>query len=142
MKAYMDSDKLLPHLVEDDIISIQKALESSVWVRAKTTFVTSQQKLSCAACKNFHKAVNTDIVWEIRCPSCKEDTEVEVRCKISIMLEDGTSSYHDVMFSLEAEKLIPFTALQLKDADENGQTSTDANRIRETDGSMPQRNEK
>ncbi|KAL3500302.1 hypothetical protein ACH5RR_039395 [Cinchona calisaya] len=35
------------------------------------------------------------------------------------MLEDGTSSLHTVIFSLDVEKLIPFTALQLKDDDEN-----------------------
>ncbi|KAL3520298.1 hypothetical protein ACH5RR_018447 [Cinchona calisaya] len=116
MKTYMDSDKLLPPLVQEDIISIEKALiifekESAVWVRAKTNFVPNQQRLWYTVCKNCHKAVNVDIDWDITCPSSKEDSKVEVRFRLGIMLDDGTSKLHAVIFSLDAEKLIPFTAL-------------------------------
>ncbi|XP_071939499.1 uncharacterized protein [Coffea arabica] len=51
-------------------------------------------------CANCHKIVNADIDWIIHCPSCKQQSEVELR-------ED-------------AEKLIEFTPLQLKQAQEDG----------------------
>ncbi|KAL3527796.1 hypothetical protein ACH5RR_012452 [Cinchona calisaya] len=95
--------------------------ESAVCVRAKTKFVPKQQRLWYTACKNYHKAINADIDWDITCPSCKENSKVEVRSRLGIMLEDGTSKLHAVIFSPDAEMLIIFTALELKEADENMQ---------------------
>ncbi|KAL3500536.1 hypothetical protein ACH5RR_039629 [Cinchona calisaya] len=124
MKTYMDSDKLLPSPAEKDIISIEKALiiferESTIWVRVKANFVPNKQRLWYIACKNCHKVVNGNIDWEITCLSCKEDSKVEVRSRLGIMLDDGTSKIHAVIFSLDAGKLISFTTLQLKEVDEN-----------------------
>ncbi|KAL3508865.1 hypothetical protein ACH5RR_028266 [Cinchona calisaya] len=78
-------------------------------------------------CKNCNKVVKVDIDREIRCPFCKENTKVEVKCRIGIMLEDGTSSLHAVKFSPDVEKLIPFTTLQLKDANKNATAAATVN---------------
>ncbi|KAL3536627.1 hypothetical protein ACH5RR_005088 [Cinchona calisaya] len=128
MKAFIDSDILLPPPAGDDIITTEKALvifekESAVWVGAKTSFIPGNQRLWYTACNNCHKSVNADIDWEITCPSCKDITKVEVRCCMPVLLKDGIASLNTII--LAAEKIIPFSVLQLKEANES-ETPIDA----------------
>ncbi|XP_027185453.1 uncharacterized protein LOC113783503 [Coffea eugenioides] len=52
----------------------------------------------------------------MRCPSCKEESRVVARTRVGIAVDDGTGSINTVIFGLDAEKLIPFTALQFWEA--------------------------
>ncbi|XP_071939498.1 uncharacterized protein [Coffea arabica] len=71
-------------------------------------------------CANCHKIVNADIDWIIHCPSCKQQSEVELRARIPIIITDASCSIHCIISREDAEKLIEFTPLQLKQAQEDG----------------------
>ncbi|XP_071927789.1 uncharacterized protein [Coffea arabica] len=92
----------------------------TAWIRGNTSLAVEQRSFWYAACSNCQKAVDANLEWIIRCPSCREESVVEARCRIGIIIDDGTSSIYAVVFGTDAEKLIPFTAVQLSEADEHG----------------------
>ncbi|XP_071911901.1 replication protein A 70 kDa DNA-binding subunit B-like isoform X2 [Coffea arabica] len=123
--SYKDSTKLLPPPKNNDIISIENAVSmlknvKTAWIRGNTSFAAEQRSFWYAACSNCQKAVDANFEWIIRCPSCREESAVEARCRIEIIIDDGTSSIYAVVFGTDAEKLIPFTAVQLSEVDEHG----------------------
>ncbi|XP_027168908.1 replication protein A 70 kDa DNA-binding subunit B-like isoform X1 [Coffea eugenioides] len=119
--AYKDSSKLLPPPSADDIISVANAFNTlkdvkTAWITGKISLSPGQQKFWFEACENCQKAINVDVGWVMRCPSCKEESKVVARTRVGIAVDDGTGSINTVIFGPDAEKLIPFTALQLWEA--------------------------
>ncbi|XP_027113620.1 replication protein A 70 kDa DNA-binding subunit B-like [Coffea arabica] len=119
--TYKDSSKLLPPPSANDMISVANALNTlkdvkTSWITGKISLIPGQQKFWFEACENCQKAINVDVGWVMRCSSCKEESKVVARTRIGITVDDGTGSINIVIFDLDAEKLIPFTALQFWEA--------------------------
>ncbi|XP_027149446.1 uncharacterized protein LOC113760648 isoform X1 [Coffea eugenioides] len=119
--AYKDSSKLLPPPSSKDIISVANALNTlkdvkTAWITGKISLSPGQQKFWFEACENCQKSINVDVGWVMRCSSCKEESKVIARTRVGIAVDDGTGSINTVIFGLDAEKLIPFTALQFWEA--------------------------
>nr|XP_027076920.1 replication protein A 70 kDa DNA-binding subunit B-like [Coffea arabica] len=119
--AYKDSSKLLPPSSTNEMISVANALNTlkdvkTAWITGKTSLTPGQQKFWFETCENCQKAINVDVGWVMRCPSCKEESKVVAKTRIGITVDDGTGSINTVIFGLDAEKFIPFTALQFWEA--------------------------
>ncbi|XP_071922720.1 uncharacterized protein [Coffea arabica] len=83
-KTYSDANCLLPPPNEEDIkaISTFQALfpiQKAAWVQGTVKLAYGFTKYWTTACVNCHKIVNVDIDWIIHCPSCKQQSEVELR---------------------------------------------------------------
>ncbi|XP_071927037.1 replication protein A 70 kDa DNA-binding subunit D-like isoform X1 [Coffea arabica] len=83
-KTYSDANCLLPPPNEEDIkaISTFQALflvQKTAWVQGTVKLAYGFTKYWITACVNCHKIVNADIDWIIHCPSCKQQSEVELR---------------------------------------------------------------
>ncbi|KAK6915297.1 Enolase, C-terminal TIM barrel domain [Dillenia turbinata] len=63
--------------------------------------------------------VDVDIDWVITCPACSEKSEVEVRCRILIALTDSTATLTTTISGQDAKKFIPYTAIELKQAEKD-----------------------
>lgn len=49
----------------------------TTWIKGKTKLISDQQRLWYTTCVNRQKSIHTDIEWPIRCPTCKEENQVE-----------------------------------------------------------------
>ncbi|XP_071937211.1 replication protein A 70 kDa DNA-binding subunit B-like [Coffea arabica] len=132
-KTYNDANCLLPPPNEEDIKAISNfqasfPVQKAAWVQGTVKLAYGFSKYWTTACANCHKIVNADIDWIIHCPSCKQQSEVELRARIPIIITDASSSIHCIISGEDAEKLIEFTPLQLKQAQEDGfQIDTELN---------------
>ncbi|CDP04345.1 unnamed protein product [Coffea canephora] len=107
--AFKDTSLLLPPRGPEFIKDIKTVLASF-----------DKQKCWHTVCANCHKNVDADIDWIITCPSCNESTSIQMSCRIGIKLTDETGKMNCTIYSPEVEKLIPYTAIQLRDAYETG----------------------
>ena len=53
--------------------------QKTAWVQGTVKLAYGFTKYWTTACVNCHKIVNADIDWIIHCPSCKQQSEVELR---------------------------------------------------------------
>ncbi|XP_027120942.1 replication protein A 70 kDa DNA-binding subunit B-like [Coffea arabica] len=126
-KAYKDPELLLPLPNEGDIKNIHDALisfgtQKTAWITGTAQLSFGQTHFWYTACSNCLKTVEADTDWIIKCSSCKEEAEVELRCRIGITLTDSTASIQCLISGKQAERLIQFTAAELKDAEAHGIT--------------------
>ncbi|XP_071903396.1 replication protein A 70 kDa DNA-binding subunit B-like isoform X1 [Coffea arabica] len=124
-KTYSDANCFLPPPNEEDIKAISTfqasfPIQKAAWVQGTVKLAYGFTKYWTTACVNCHKIVNADIDWIIHCPSCKQQSEVELRARIPIIITDPSSSIHCIISGEDAEKMIEFTPLQLKQAQEDG----------------------
>ncbi|XP_027177835.1 replication protein A 70 kDa DNA-binding subunit B-like [Coffea eugenioides] len=124
-KTYNNANCLLPPPNEEDIKAISTfqasfPIQKTAWVQGTVKLAYGFIKYWTTACVNCHKIVNADIDWIIHCPSCKQQSEVELRARIPIIITDASSSIHCIISGEDAEKMIEFTPLQLKQAQEDG----------------------
>ncbi|PWA56841.1 hypothetical protein CTI12_AA412340 [Artemisia annua] len=124
-RTYRNSDILLPYPQDDDVISIASFVASwrtlkSSWIKGRTTFPRQDRSLWYTACANCQKSLEADLSWIVTCPSCHQESELEAISRLAIRIDDGTANLSATICSADAEKLIPFNATQLRDADEHG----------------------
>ncbi|PWA74144.1 hypothetical protein CTI12_AA254960 [Artemisia annua] len=123
-RTYRNSDILLPYPQDDDVISIASFVASwrtlkSSWIKGRTTFPRQDRSLWYTACANCQKSLEADLSWIVTCPSCHQESELEAISRLAIRIDDGTANLSATICSADAEKLIPFNATQLRDADEH-----------------------
>ena len=65
----------------DVLLSVHKNIYQvkTTWIIGKISLTPGQQKFWFEACENCQKAINVDVGWVMRCPSCKEESKVVAR---------------------------------------------------------------
>ncbi|XP_027109413.2 replication protein A 70 kDa DNA-binding subunit B-like [Coffea arabica] len=126
-KAYKDPEFLLPPPNQEDIKTIHDALisfgtQKTAWISGTVQLSFGQTRFWYTACSNCLKTVEADTDWIIKCSSCRQEAEVELRCRIGITLTDPTASIQCLISGKEAERLIQLTATEVKDAEAHGIT--------------------
>ncbi|XP_071920182.1 uncharacterized protein [Coffea arabica] len=96
--------------------------QKTAWITGTAQLSFGQTRFCYTACSNCLKTVEADTDWIIKCSSCKEEVEVELRCRIGITLTDSTASIQCLISGKQAERLIQFTAAELKDGEAHGIT--------------------
>ncbi|XP_071919621.1 replication protein A 70 kDa DNA-binding subunit B-like isoform X3 [Coffea arabica] len=119
-----DANCLLSPPNEEDIKAISTfqasfSIQKAAWVQGTVKLAYGFTKYWTTTCVNCHKIVNANIDWIIHCPSCKQQSEVELRARIQIIITDPSRSIHCIISGEDAEKMIEFTPLQLKQAQED-----------------------
>ncbi|GER24621.1 replication factor A [Striga asiatica] len=123
-KAFMNASILLPPPNSNHVVTVQAALRSlnktvkATWVQGQVTMVTNQKSLWFSACGHCHTKLEVPVGWEVDCTICQEQTNVEPRFLVAI--NDGTGVLNALIYAEDAEKLIPFTALQMYEAEKEG----------------------
>lgn len=131
METYRKTELLLPFPIDDDLISIATAVASlntkkTCWIKGKISLPRQERSMWYTACANCQKSLEADLTWIVTCPSCRQESEVQALSRLTIQLDDGTASIHAIICTPHVEELIPFTSLQLKEAEEFGTDLHDA----------------
>ncbi|GJV83164.1 hypothetical protein Tco_1523062 [Tanacetum coccineum] len=71
------------------------------------------------ACANCKKSLEADLTWIVSSPSCHQESEVEPLSRMIIQIDDGTSSLCTTLCAPDIEKTVPYTTVELKQADEH-----------------------
>lgn len=124
MKSYKNTDVLLPYPKDEDIISIATAVASwrtlkASWIKGKTSVPRQDRTTWFTTCANCKKSLEADLTWIVTCPSCHQESEVEPLSRMTIQIDDGTASLSATICTPDIEKIVPYTAVELKDADEH-----------------------
>ncbi|CAA0830555.1 HXXXD-type acyl-transferase family protein [Striga hermonthica] len=107
--AFANTSILLPPPNGNDVITVQAALRSlnktvkATWVQGQVTMVTNQKSLWFSACGHCHTKLEVPVGWEMKCTIC-----------------NGTGVLNALIYAEDAEKLIPFTAQQIYEAEKEG----------------------
>lgn len=124
-KAYKNATLPLPPPKHEDIKRIRD-MQASIgtqrvaWISGDIALTPGQNRLWYTACTNCLRSVSAETDWIIKCPSCKQESEVELRSRIGITVTDPSGSIDCSIYGIDAEKMIEFNALQLKESEENG----------------------
>ncbi|GKA72922.1 replication protein A 70 kDa DNA-binding subunit B-like protein [Tanacetum coccineum] len=124
-KSYKNSDILLPYPKDEDIISISTAVASlrtlnASWIKGKISLPRQDRNTWFTGCANCQKSLEADLTWIVTCPSCHQESEVEALSRMIIQINDGTTTLYATIGTPDVEKIVPYTAVELKDADEHG----------------------
>ncbi|KAJ9568234.1 hypothetical protein OSB04_004200, partial [Centaurea solstitialis] len=130
-KDFKNNNLLLPYPSDEDITPITKVVDSfgmssSSWVTGKLSLPMQDHGFFYTGCANCHKALEADTTWIVTCPSCKTESEIIAMSRMLVTIKDATGSIQATMYTPDVEKFIPFTATQLKESEENGQSVNDA----------------
>ncbi|GJU57873.1 ATP-dependent DNA helicase PIF1-like protein [Tanacetum coccineum] len=116
-KSYKNSDILLPYPKDEDIISISTVVASlRNW---KISLPRQDRSTWFTACANCKKSLEADLTWIVTCPLCHQESEVEALSRMTIQIDDGTTTLYATIGTPDVEKIVPYTAVELKDADEH-----------------------
>ncbi|GER49472.1 replication factor A [Striga asiatica] len=85
----------------------------TAWIRGKTVLVPGQSSYWSTACPNCNKVLQAQVGWIVTCTQCKEEGEVQPRCKFTIGIEDKTGVLHASASGPEAEVLLPITTAEM-----------------------------
>ncbi|GJY10001.1 replication protein A 70 kDa DNA-binding subunit B-like protein [Tanacetum coccineum] len=124
-KSYKNSDILLPYPKDEDIISISTVVASlrtlnASWIKGKISLPRQDRSTWFTACANCKKSLEADLTWIVTCPLCHQESEVEALSRMTIQIDDGTTTLYATIGTPDVEKIVPYTAVELKDADEHG----------------------
>ncbi|GJT22263.1 replication protein A 70 kDa DNA-binding subunit B-like protein [Tanacetum coccineum] len=124
-KSYKNSDILLPYPKDEDIISISTVVASlrtlnASWIKGKISLPRQDRSTWFTACANCKKSLEADLTWIVTCPLCHQESEVEALSRMTIQIDDGTTTLYATIGTPDVEKIVPYTVVELKDADEHG----------------------
>ncbi|GER56622.1 replication protein A 70 kDa DNA-binding subunit A, partial [Striga asiatica] len=124
--TYKDPNILLPPPADEDILNIGIALsvlkkdQKTAWVQGTLKLAVNQRSMWFSACGICLKSVNTPLGWTIKCPACNQESTVEARCRLGVIICSENANMNAYLIGKEAERLIPLTPLQLKLAEQQG----------------------
>ncbi|CAI9263146.1 unnamed protein product [Lactuca saligna] len=124
-ESYKDVDLLLPYPQEPDILPIATAIErlkngKPTWMRGNLRLQHEDNTFTHTVCANCLKSIGVDVTWIITCNFYKKESEVEIRSRAIVEINDGTASIRTSIASPDLEKFIPFSPQEVKDAEEEG----------------------
>ncbi|GER30139.1 replication protein A 70 kDa DNA-binding subunit [Striga asiatica] len=122
-KAFMNASVLSPPPNDNHVVTVQAALRSlnktlhgckirSPWSQTRNPYGSVHV--------DSHTKLEVPVGWEVKCTICQEQTNVEPRCRFVVAINDGTGVLNALIYAEDAEKLIPFTALQIYEAEKEG----------------------
>ncbi|GER34634.1 acetyl-coenzyme A carboxylase carboxyltransferase subunit beta, partial [Striga asiatica] len=126
--TYKDPTILFSPPADQDILDIETALailkdEKTAWVKGTLKLAANHRSMWFSACGNCQKSINAPLDWNIKCPTCNQETTVTARCRLKIIICNETAKMNAYLYGKDAENLIPFTPLQLKEAELQGRST-------------------
>ncbi|GER45217.1 replication factor A, partial [Striga asiatica] len=85
----------------------------TTWIQGKTLLVLGQSSYWSTACPNCNKVLHAQVGWIVICTQCKEEGDVQPRCKFTIGIEDMAGVLHASASGPEAEVLLLITAAEM-----------------------------
>ncbi|CAI9273576.1 unnamed protein product [Lactuca saligna] len=119
-ETYKDTEILLPPPENKDILPIGRAIikmknGTPTWIKGTLSLPQQDRSFTQTICAKCLKPIQADINWNIKCPLCKEKSEVQIISRAIIEINDGTGTIAASISSPEIEKLIPLNPSEIKD---------------------------
>ncbi|CAH1413861.1 unnamed protein product [Lactuca virosa] len=123
-ETYKDTEILLPSPENKDILPIGRAIirmknGKPTWIKGNLNLPHQDRSFTQTICAMCLKPIQADVNWNIKCPLCKEKSEVHIISRAIIEIDDGTGTIVASISTPEIEKLIPLKPNEIRDIGES-----------------------